>query len=102
MGKLNSFIKGLSISKHSGALISSRLIAEKIGEIFLTKSITSAGFFLVMHNGTKSTPPSYLNKQDFPSMTGNPATEPISPNPRTAVPLEMIAARFLLHVISQA
>lgn len=80
-------INGLSISKHSGALISSKLMAEKIGQIFLIKSLTFSGFFSVMQRGTKSTPPSYLNKQDFPSITGNPSRAPISPNPKTAVPL---------------
>lgn len=95
-------INGLSISKHSGALISSKLIAEKIGQIFLIRSLTFSGFFSVIHKGTRSTPPSYLNKQDFPSITGNPSNAPMSPNPNTAVPLVMIADKFLLHVMSHA
>ena len=53
-----------------------------------------------MQIGTTSTPPNYLKMQLFPSITGKPAAAPISPNPRTAVPLVIIAAQLLLKVNS--
>ena len=39
-----------------------------------------------------------LNKRPLPSITGFDANGPISPNPKTAVPLEITATRFDLEV----
>jgi hypothetical protein len=38
-----------------------------------------------MQTGTILVPPKVLKRRDFPSITGNPALGPISPNPRMAV-----------------
>ncbi len=39
-----------------------------------------------------------LNNKPFPSITGLDASGPISPKPRTAVPLEITATKFPLAV----
>jgi len=54
------------------------------------------GSFSRKHKGIILIPPRSLNKTDFPSITGRPAADPISPNPRIAVPLVIIAPQFLL------
>jgi len=54
-----------------------------------------------MQMGTTFTPPSYLKMQLLPSITGRPAAAPISPKPRTAVPLVIIAAQLALKVNSR-
>ena len=48
-----------------------------------------------MQIGITSTFPSTLKRTDFPSITGNPASGPIDPKPRIAVPSETIAQYFL-------
>lgn len=53
-----------------------------------------------MQIGTTSTYPNYLKIHDFPSITGRPGTAPISPKPKIAVPLVIIAAQCYLDVIS--
>ena len=54
-------------------------------------------FFLgYIQNGTTSTSPKHLNNNDFPSITGSPATGPIFPNPNIAVPSVTIAETFLV------
>lgn len=50
--------------------------------------------------GTTSTPPNYLKIQDLPSITGKPAVAPISPNPKMAVPLVIMAHQLDLKVNS--
>lgn len=49
-----------------------------------------------MQKGTTSTSPSTLKSNDFPSITGSPATGPIFPNPKIAVPSVTIAETFLV------
>ena len=51
-----------------------------------------------MLRGTASTPPKYLNRSAFPSITGCPAAGPISPNPKTLVPSETTAIVLALLV----
>jgi len=41
-----------------------------------------------------STPANFLNRQPLPSMTGLPASGPMSPRPSTAVPLVMTPTRL--------
>lgn len=54
-------------------------------------------FFLgYMQKGITSTSPSILNKRDFPSITGNPATGPMFPRPNIAVPSVTIQQTFLV------
>lgn len=79
-------------------MISSKLIAEKIGAIFITSAINFSGFFSYIHIGTTSTPPNYLKMADFPSITGKPAVAPISPKPKIAVPLVIMAAQLFFRV----
>ena len=89
-----------SISKHRGAEMSSRLIPPKLPEIRYTVFTNSSTSLLLMHKGKASTPPNSLNSTHLPSITGIPASGPISPRPRTAVPSVMTAHRFHLLVSS--
>ena len=94
----NSLINLFSISKHSGALISSRLIPPKVGEIALTASTNSSTSVRSISISKTSISANALNKRPFPSITGFPASAPMSPRPNTAVPLLITATRFPLEV----
>ena len=76
-----------SISKHSGLRISSRLMPPKVGAMALTAAMTSSFVLAFRQMGNASTPPNSLNSTHLPSMTGRPASGPMLPSPRTAVPL---------------
>ncbi|CAB5046621.1 unannotated protein [freshwater metagenome] len=84
-----------SISKHSGALMSSRLMPPNVGAMRCTKSTTSSAVRALMQIGKPLTPPNSLNKSALPSITGIAPSGPMSPRPRTAVPLLTIATVFL-------
>ena len=84
----------LSISKASGALISSKFIPPNVGAIFLTVLINSSIFFVSISISNTSMSAKILNNKPLPSITGFEASGPISPKPRTAVPFEMTATRF--------
>ena len=74
--------------------MSSRLIPPKVGssaETILT--IPSTVISLTSMSKT-SMSAKRLKSSPFPSITGFPATAPILPNPRTAVPLEITPTRF--------
>ena len=89
-----------SISKQRGAEMSSRLMPPKEPEISataLTNSSTSLDF---THSGKASTSPKDLNSTHLPSMTGMPASGPMSPRPSTAVPSVMTAHMFQRRVSS--
>ena len=77
--------------KASGALMSSRLMPPKVGSSRSTVSMISSGSVVRMQTGNASTPAKCLNSSALPSMTGIPATAPMSPSPRIAVPLVTIA-----------
>ncbi len=97
-GMSSSSTKRRSISNASGALISSKFIPPKVGAIFLTVS-TNASTSLVFTSISKtSIPAKILNSNPFPSITGLDASGPISPNPSTAVPLEITATKLALLV----
>ena len=81
----------LSIIKHSGALISSRLMPPQLGPRYLTALINSSTFSVSTSISTESISAKRLNKTDFPSITGLPARAPKFPSPRTAVPFEITA-----------
>ena len=51
-------------------------------------------------SGIASTPPNVLKSTHLPSITGIPASGPISPSPKTAVPSVITATRFPLAVKS--
>ncbi|MPM70581.1 hypothetical protein SDC9_117536 [bioreactor metagenome] len=89
-----------SISKHSGAFISSRLIPPKVGAIAFTTWINFSGSFSFTSMSNTSIPANILNNKPLPSITGLPAIAPISPKPSTAVPFEITATRFPLEVYS--
>ena len=56
---------------------------------------SSVDFLGYIQKGTTSTSPKTLKIRDFPSMTGRPATGPILPKPKIAVPSVTIAETFL-------
>ena len=97
-GIFSSSTSLLSISKASGALISSKFIPPKVGAIFLTVCINWSISFVSTSISKTSISANILNKRPLPSITGFDANGPISPNPKTAVPLEITATRFDLEV----
>ena len=88
----------LSISKHLGAEISSRLMPPKPGAIRITVSMISSVSCVSRQIGTALTPPNSLNNTALPSITGIAASGPILPRPRTALPSETTATVFAFHV----
>ncbi len=87
-----------SISKHSGALMSSRLTPPKVGSNALTIFTNSSTFLVSNSMSNTSMSAKILNKSPLPSITGLPACAPISPSPNTAVPLLITATKFPLAV----
>ena len=83
-----------SISKHLGAEISSRLIPPKDPARRLTVLTISSTSLLRTQSGIASTPPNSLKSTHLPSITGIPASGPISPSPSTAVPSVTTATVF--------
>ena len=83
-----------SMAKHSGALMSSRLMAPKVGSSALTTVQNRSGSSASTSMSNTSIPANFLNRTALPSITGFPARAPILPSPRTAVPLEITATRL--------
>ena len=83
-----------SISKHSGALMSSRLIPPKVGSRLATTSQKRSGSVSSISTSNTSIPENFLNSTALPSMTGLAASGPMGPRPSTAVPLVTTATRF--------
>ena len=83
-----------SILKHSGALISSKLIPPNVGSSAATASINLSGSFCAISKSKTSIPANFLNNTPLPSITGFEANGPISPKPRTAVPLVMTPTKL--------
>ncbi len=94
----NSSFNLRSISKASGALISSRLIPPKVGAIFFTVSINASTSSVSTSISKTSISAKILKSKPFPSITGLEASGPMFPNPKTAVPLEITATKFPLAV----
>src|SRR5207244_9355828 len=94
----HSFRSRCRIEKHFGCAMSSRLTPPNEGVMSLTVSMIFSGSFVASGIGNASTPPRYLNNRDLPSMTGNPASGPMSPRPRTRVPSVTMATWFHLFV----
>ena len=82
--------------------MSSKFIPPNVGAIFLIVWIISSVFFVFKTIGTAFTPPNFLKRMDFPSITGRAASGPISPSPSTAVPSDITAIEFPFHVYSYA
>ncbi len=97
-GMSSVFFRRSSIAKHSGALISSRLIPPKVGAIFSTASQNLSGSCSSTSMSKTSIPPYILNNKPLPSITGLPLIAPMLPNPKTAVPLLITATKFPLSV----
>ena len=97
-GISSSLTSLFSISKASGALMSSKLIPPNVGAIFFTVFTKSSIFFASISTSNTSMSAKILNKRPFPSMTGFDAKGPISPKPKTAVPFVMTATKFDFEV----
>ena len=91
-----------SISKHSGALRSSRLMPPNVGSSAATTSMKRAESVASTSRSNTSMSANFLNRQALPSMTGLPASGPMLPRPSTAVPLVTTATRLPRAVYSQA
>ena len=99
-GMLSSCLSRRSISKHSGALMSSRLMPPKVGSSALTTRTISSGSVASISRSKTSMSAKRLKRTPLPSITGLAARAPTLPRPSTAVPLEMTATRFPLAVYS--
>ena len=91
-----------SISKHSGPLMSSRLMPPKVGSSAATVSTTRSMVSAAISISKTSIPANFLNRTALPSMTGFEASGPILPSPSTAVPLETTATRLAREVSDAA
>ena len=83
-----------STTKHSGALMSSRLMAPKVGSRAEMMSIILSGSVSSISISKTAMPANFLNSTALPSITGFEASAPMVPSPRTAVPLVITATRF--------
>ena len=97
-GILNSAFNLLSISKHSGALISSKLTPPKVGSMAFTVRTNSSTSVTFNSISKTSMSAKILKSTPFPSITGLDASAPIFPKPNTAVPLLITATKFPLDV----
>ena len=91
-----------STMKHSGALMSSRLMPPKLGSRLAMMSISFCGSDSLISMSKTSMPANFWNSMPLPSMTGLAASGPMLPRPSTAVPLVMTATRLPREVISAA
>ena len=94
------FLSFSSISKHLGADISSRFTPPNEPASSSTVLTISSTSLLLTHRGMASTSPNALKSAHFPSITGIPASGPMSPRPKTAVPSVTTATVFHLLVSS--
>ncbi len=78
--------------------MSSRLIPPKLGEMRFTVSTNASTSLASTSISILSISANILKSKAFPSMTGLDANGPMSPRPKTAVPLDMTATRFPLAV----
>ena len=83
-----------SMMKHSGALMSSRLMPPKVGPRKRTQLTNSSTSLVSTSMSMQSTSAKRLNRTALPSITGLLASAPMSPRPSTAVPLEITATRL--------
>ena len=95
-------LRRASTSKHSGALMSSRLMPPKVGSRAATTSTRRSTSVSATSMSKTSTPANFLNRTALPSMTGLEASGPIAPRPSTAVPLDTTATRLPRAVRLQA
>ena len=88
------FRSSRSTVKHSGALMSSRLMAPNVGSSAAMISTSFSGSRSSISMSKQSMPANFLKSTALPSITGFAASGPIAPRPSTAVPLVMTAIRF--------
>ena len=91
-------MSAFSISKHSGALMSSKLMPPNVSAIFATVSINSSVVRCFTSISIESISAKRLNKSALPSITGFDASGPKLPRPRIAVPLVITATKLPLAV----
>ncbi len=99
--KTGMFIRSFSVvstMKHSGALMSSRLMPPKLGSISSIASISRSTSSVFSSMSIESMSAKRLNRTALPSITGFDASAPRLPRPRIAVPFEMTATRLPLIV----
>ncbi len=97
-GILHCSISDLSISKHSGALISSKFIPPKVSAIRATVSIKACGLSALTSISIELIPAKCLNNKLLPSKTGLEANAPKLPKLKIALPSEITATRLPLLV----
>ena len=90
-----------SISKHSGAAMSSRLMPPNVGSSAATRSTNLSTLVSATSRSNTSMSANFLKRQALPSITGLPPDGPMLPRPSTAVPLEITATRLARAVYSQ-
>ena len=83
-----------STVKHSGALMSSRLMPPKVGSRPAMISTSLSGSVSLISMSNTSRPANFLNSTALPSITGLEASAPMLPRPSTAVPLEITPTRL--------
>src|SRR5204862_96604 len=79
---------------HSGALMSSRFTPPSVGSSAAMMSTSLSGSRSASSMSNTSMPANFWNRQPLPSMTGLPASGPMSPRPSTAVPLVTTPTRL--------
>src|SRR3954454_5559706 len=88
----------VSMMKHSGALMSSKLMPPNVGSRLAMISTSLSGSVSSISISNTSMPANFLNRQPLPSITGFPASAPMLPRPSTAVPFEITATRLAREV----
>ncbi|CUI65493.1 Uncharacterised protein [Achromobacter aegrifaciens] len=83
-----------STVKHSGALMSSRLIPPKVASRPAMISTSLSGSVSLISISKTSRPANFLNSTALPSITGLEANAPMLPRPSTAVPLVITPTRL--------
>ena len=81
--------------------MSSRLMPPKLPAMLQMVSTMTSGSLDRMQRGKASTPAKVLKRAHLPSITGIPASGPMSPSPSTAVPSVITATRFPRRVRSK-
>ena len=94
MGMSQRSLSLRSISKQRGAEMSSRFTPPNDPARRATVFTISSTSCVRTHSGMASTPPKALKRTHLPSITGIPASGPISPRPSTAVPSVTTATVF--------
>ncbi len=101
-GMSSSRLSASSTSKHSGALMSSRLIPPNVGAMNRQAATISSTVLALISISNTSTSAKRLKRTPLPSITGLDASGPLSPNPNIAVPLDTTATRLARAVNSNA